>query len=148
MTGHRKTAGRSRISHDRRSAAEPAFCGGTLGHSRVSSAPLRSHELRRPSLAEFSRGRGERSDVPDVGWNDLLGRTRETLNACIHLVQKFPGLRAIEPPDSSRLDDGGIEVAKINSHPVRGPIGWFPVRNAPAVGAPNKPEALVSPDVP
>ena len=76
--------------------------------------------------------------------NDRVGRPAGRAR---HLVQKFPGLGAIEPPDSSGLDDGGIEVAKIDAHPVGGPIGWFPVRNASAVGTPNKPEALVSPDV-
>jgi hypothetical protein len=82
-----------------------------------------------------------------VGPNDWLGRTRATLNARILLVQEFPGFGAIQPPDPSGLNDGGIEVAKIDAHSVFGSIDWFPVRNAAAVGTPNKPEAFVSPDV-
>jgi hypothetical protein len=65
----------------------------------------------------------------------------------ILLIQKFPGVGAIEPPDSSGLNDGGIEVAKIDAHSVFGSIDWLPVRNAAAGGTPNKPEAFVSPDV-
>src|SRR5450432_2770159 len=76
-----------------------------------------------------------------------LGRTRATLNACICLIQKLPGFGAIKPPDASGPNDGGIEVAKVDAHSVLGPIGWFPVRNATAVGTPNKPEAFVSPNV-
>ena len=90
--------------------------------------------------------REERSEC-DVGWNDWLGRTRATLNACILLVEEFPGFGAIKPPDPSGLNDGGIEVAKIDAHSLLGPIGWFPVRHATAVSASTEPKALVSPDV-
>lgn len=65
----------------------------------------------------------------------------------ILLVQEFPGFGAIKPPDPSGLNNGGIEVAKIDAHSVRGPISWFPVGNAAAIGTPNKPEAFISPDV-
>ena len=65
----------------------------------------------------------------------------------MHLVQEFPGFGAIKSPDPSGFNDGGIEVAKIDAHSVLGPIGWFPVRNAAAVGAPDKPETFVSPSV-
>ena len=68
-----------------------------------------------------------------------LGRIRDTLSACIHLVQEFPGVCAIQPPDPSGLDDGGIEVAKIDAHSLYGPIDCLPVRNAAAVGTPDKP---------
>jgi len=63
------------------------------------------------------------------------------------LIEEFPSLGAIEPPDPSGLNDGGIEVAKIDAHSLLGPIGWFPVHNAAAVGTPNKPKALISPGV-
>jgi hypothetical protein len=65
----------------------------------------------------------------------------------MHLIQEYPSVGAIEPPDPGRRNDGWIEVAEIDAHPVREPIGWFPVCNAPAGGTPNKPEAFVSPDV-
>ena len=76
-----------------------------------------------------------------------MGRTRATLNACIPLIQKPPGLGTIQPSDPGGLNDGGIEVAKIDAHSVLGAIDWFPVGNAAAVSAPNKSETLVSPDV-
>jgi len=76
-----------------------------------------------------------------------LGLIRATLNASILLVQEFPGFGAIKPPDPSGLDDGWIEIAKIDAHSIPGPIDWFPVCNAAAIGTPDKPEAFVSPDV-
>jgi hypothetical protein len=62
-------------------------------------------------------------------------------------VQEFPGPGAIDPPDPGGLNDGGIEVAKIDAHSFHRSIDGFPVRHATAVGAPNKPETFVSPDV-
>src|SRR5215471_11353727 len=91
--------------------------------------------------------REERSDERDVGWTNLLGRTRASERTQRRLVQELPSIGAIKSSNPCRLDDRGIKVAEIDPHPVAGPRSWQPVRYATTRCASTQPKTFITPHV-
>ena len=63
------------------------------------------------------------------------------------LIKKCPGLCTIKPPHPNWRNHGRIEVTEIDTHPFHGPIRWFPVHEATAMGTANESNTFVSPHV-